>query len=74
MKVSSYLFPTFHSHIQEQQPHTQDRLHPLALLQRIHQQDATQPLTLVLPLNGEMAEEDGGDQIGTRRPRSGLRR
>jgi hypothetical protein len=58
MKTRSDLFPTLGRHVQEQQPHTQDLPHPLALEQRIHQQDPTQPLTLVLPVNGEMADSD----------------
>ena len=57
-----------------QQPHTQDLPHPLALQQRIHQQNAAQSLPLMPLVNGEVAEEYSGNQVGARWSRGGLRR
>ncbi len=74
MQTSSVLFPALCRHIQEQQPHTQDLPHPLALQQRIHQQNAAQSLPLMPLVNGEVAEEYSGYQVGARWPGGGLRR
>jgi hypothetical protein len=57
-----------------QQPHTKDLAHPLALHQRIHQQNAAQSLPLMPLVNGEVAEEYSGNQVGARWPGGGLRR
>ena len=66
MQTSLGLFPALCRHIQEQQPHTKDLPHPLALQQRIHQQNAAQSLALMPLVNGEVAEEYSGNQVGAR--------
>jgi hypothetical protein len=44
----------------------------LALLHGIHQQDATQPLALVLPVDSEVAQKNTWDQVRARCSRGSI--
>lgn len=58
--------------IQKQQSHAQDLLNGLTSLQSIDQQDAAQTTALMLLIHSQVTQENGRDQLRTRRPCRGI--
>jgi hypothetical protein len=74
VEASAFRVTSSARHIEQHQPDPQDLARPLALLHRIHQQDAAQSFALLSLIDSEVTEKNAWDQIRSRRPRGRIGR